>query len=200
MRVRSSKRARRDSTGSDLSLPAGYYAQKFVRHRDNGGIGLAVTDLGVGWSFSLNAVPDFAEFTTLFDAYIIDQVDIHFVLDNNKAEQYPTLLIAPDYDDANAPATENEVLTHQGCKILPFSPNKREHTFSVKPRVAMAVYRTGVTSSYGWSRPGQLMDIATTDTPWYGMKSWLVNYNSTDTAGARVRVYQTYHLRCVGQR
>lgn len=188
------------SSLAKLDLPQGYRAHSYVRHRDNGGIVAAVVDLGSGWSFSMNQIPDFSEFTTLYDAYTIDKVTMKFVLFNNTAEKYPTLLLAPDYDDAASPAAEADLLTMEGCKVLPFTPTKREHTITVHPRVAQTLFRTGVTSSYGWGKSGQIVDIATTDTPHYGVRHWLVNYNTTDTPGAVVRVFITYHFRCIGQR
>lgn len=186
--------------GADLDLPAGYKVTKFVRHRDNGGIVSGAIDLGAGWNFQLAQVPDFGEFTTLYDAYVIDEVEMRFVLFNNTAEKYPTLLLAPDYDDSAAPTGPNDLLTMEQCKILPFSPTKREHRIRVKPRVAMSVFRTGVTSGYTWGKKSQVMDMALTDIPHYGVRHWLTNYNTTDTAGAVVRVYITYHLRLIGQR
>jgi hypothetical protein len=188
------------SAAAKLDLPAGYRAHSFVRHRDNGGITLSPVDFGNGWSFNMAQIPDFGEFTTLYDAYCLDSVTMKFVLFNNVAEKYPTLLLAPDYDDAAAPTAEADLLTMEGCRVLPFTPSKRDHTITVRPRVAQTLFRTGVTSSYGWGKSGQLVDIATTDTPHYGVRSWVVNYNSTDTAGAVIRVFITYHFRCVGQR
>jgi hypothetical protein len=183
-----------------LDLPEGYHEHSFCRTRDNGGVGIAAIDAGFGWSYSINQVPDFSEFAALYDAYTIDKVTMRFVLENNTAEEFPTLLFAPDYDDAANPATESVVLTHEQCKVLTFTANKRVHTVTVKPRVAVTLFRTGVTSSYGWAKEGMLVDIATTDTPFYGAKHWLVNYNTTDTPNARVRVFITYHIRCIGQR
>jgi hypothetical protein len=200
MKTKKMSKAATGSRNAPLDLPVGYKAQSFVRFRDNLTISLSALDFGQGWYFNLAQVPDFGEFTALYDAYIIDKVDLRFVLQSNYPEKYPILIAAPDYDDATVPATVDELLTKQGVQVLNFSATKREHTVSVRPRVAMTAFRTGITSSYGWSKPGQLIDIATTDTPFYGMKTWLTEYNSTNTPGAGMRVYVTYHMRFVGQR
>lgn len=185
---------------SKLILPPGLTAQSFVRVKDNFTIGLPALDSGYPFAFSLSQVPDNGEFADLYDAYIIDQVDMHFILQANAADKYPILLAALDYDDAGAMSSQNEILTRQGAKVLPFSATVREHTISVKPRVAMTAFRSGVSSGYGWGGPNQLIDIALTDVPFYGIRTWFANYNTSDTPGAEIRMYIRYHMRFVGQR
>lgn len=182
-------------------VPIGYKEHKFSRIRSNGGISLpAVVDQGGSFIFSFNLLPDFAEFTTLFDAYCIDRVDITWNLISNSTDKYPTLLVAPDYDDGNAPATINEVTSSESCKVVQFSAEKREHTLSIVPRVAATAYRTGISSAYTWAAQGSLVDMALTDVPFYGVKYWLDNFNATTTPNAAFRVYFKFHVRCVGLR
>lgn len=188
------------ASSSKLILPPGLTAQGFVRYKDNLTIGLPALDSGYSFAFNLAQVPDSAEFTSLYDAYIIDQVDMRFVLTANADNAYPVLLAALDYDDASAMSSQNEILTRQGAMVMPFSATVREHTVSVKPRVAMTAFRSGVSSAYGWGAPNQLIDIALTDVPYYGIRTWFTNYNTTDTPGAVIRVFIKYHMRFVGQR
>lgn len=185
---------------TQAAIPDGYKIHKFSRIRANGGITLAAVDVGRSLSFAFNLLPDFGEFTTLYDAYSIDKIEVTWVLVNNTAEEYPVLLVAPDYDDATAPATISDVTTHELCRIVPFSASKRSHTETIVPRFAATAFRTGVTSAYTWGPVGTLLDMATTDTPYYGLKYWLDNYNSVDTPNAAFRVYYTFHVRCAGVR
>lgn len=183
-----------------LELPPGLQAQSFIRHRDNGYLPIAAFDGGSGWQFSLDQVPDYSEFADLYDAFIIDRVDLHFVLVSNNLGKYPVLVASRDYDDAGTPPSEDSVLTRQGAEILPFTANRREHTITVYPRCVMTAFRTGITSAYGWSKPGQLLDIAVPDVPFYGIKTWMTDYNTSFSPDARIRVYFTFHMRMVNQR
>lgn len=183
-----------------LILPDGYKAQTFIRTRQNGQLAVPAFDGGLAWSFKLSDVTDYTEFTTLYDAYVLDQVDILYVLENNNPGQYPVLMWAPDYDDAVIPTTDGVVSTHQNVKIHPFSENKRSVVLSVRPRALQNVYQAGVTSGYGWAPESQIIDMGNVNVEHFGIKTWMSHYNSTDTPGARIRTFVTYHLRFVGQR
>lgn len=185
---------------NQAAIPDGYKVHAFSRIRANGGILMGALDLGRSFAFNFAQLPDFGEFANLYDAYSIDKVELTWVLVNNDNNEYPVLIAAPDYDDATVPATVNEVVTHEQCIVVPFSATKRSHTMVIKPRFSATAYRTGVTSAYTWGTPGTLLDIATTDTPYYGIKYWLDNYNTADTPTAQMRVYIKYHVRCAGVR
>lgn len=183
-----------------LKLPPGYSAQTFIRVRDNGQLAPTAVDGGLGWSFKLNDVPDYAEFTSLYDAYVLDKVELTYILENNTPGQYPVLFWAPDYDDASTPLTVDTVTTHQNVKMHAFSENARSVTMTVRPRTLGQTYRAGVTSGYNWQPEGTLIDMANTDVPYYGIKAWMSHNNFTDNPYARVRSVIKYHLRFVGQR
>lgn len=183
-----------------LDLPAGYNIHSYQRVRDNGQLSFAAVDGGLAWDFNLTDVPDYAEFTTLYDAYVIDKVDITYVLENNTPGQYPVLYYAPDYDDSAVPLSVNSVTTHQSVKMHAFSENARSITMSVKPRSLAAAYQPGITTAYAWAKPGTLIDMANTTVRFYGMKTWVSHFNSVDTPLARIRTILRYHMRFVGQR
>lgn len=183
-----------------LDLPGGYRAQTFVRSRENGQLTVPAFDAGLTWFFQLADVPDVSDFANLYDAYVIDQVDITYILENNNPGQYPILLWAPDYDDGTIPTNSNQVMTHQNVKHHAFSENKREVTISVRPRALNVAYKPGVTSGYTWAPDAVICDMANLDIQHYGIKTWVSHYNSTDTPGARIRTLLKYHLRCIGQR
>lgn len=186
-----------------LDLPSGYRATSFVRMRENGSISKAVVDGGLNWEFKFNDIPDYTDFTNLYDGYIIDRVDIHFT---HRAESvsgfgnhFATLFIAPDYDGATLPGLPAEVTTKERCVAKQLSTFNADFSFPVQPRVSNAVYK-GLTSGYGWAPSNQIIDMNNVDVPHYGAVHWLAHYNSTDTPGSLVGSYLVYHFRCIGQR
>jgi hypothetical protein len=183
-----------------LDLPPGYNAHTFRRIRDNGDVAIFGIDSGLGWSFRLNDIPDFGDFTALYDAYTIDRVEITYILHNVAPGQFPTLFWAPDYDDDNTPLSVNSVTTHQNVRWHAFSENARSVTMSVDPRSLVSTYQAGVTSAYSWAKGGAIVDMANPAVPFYGIKTWLSNYNTVLTPGARIQSILTYHIRCIGQR
>lgn len=195
-----SKRA--SSSGNKvLELPKGYKAQTFVRLRENGHLSIpAAIDGGLAWSFQLADVPDYTDFATLYDAYVLDKVDITYVVDNTSPGQCPVLMWAPDYDDANTPLTADSVSTHQNVRVHAFDEGHRSVTISVRPRALHSTFKTGVTSAYSWAPEGVICDMANTDIQFYGIKTWVSHYNSADTPQTRIRTFIRYHLRCIGQR
>lgn len=183
-----------------LDLPAGYKAQTFVRSRDNGQLVIPPIDAGLTWYFQIADLPDFSDFANLYDAYVIDQVDITYILENQTPGQYPVLLWAPDYDDGSIPANANQVMTHQNVKHHTFTESKREVTISVRPRALNAAYKPGLVSGYTWAPDAVICDMANTDIQHYGIKTWMNHYNTLDTPQARFRTLLKYHIRCIGQR
>lgn len=77
---------------------------------DSADLGLGARQCGIAGQFSLSALPDYSEFTDLFDTYKIVKVELMITYLNNVAYggknargagTLPTLLHAPDYNDAN---------------------------------------------------------------------------------------------------
>lgn len=184
-----------------LDLPKGYKAQTFVRTRQNGQLAIpAALDGGLAWVFQLADIPDFSDFANLYDAYVIDQVDVTYIVENTSPGQFPVLMYAPDYDDGSTPLTDTQVSTHQGVKIHAFDECHRSYTMTVRPRALNAAFKPGVTSAYTWAPEGVICDMANTDIQHYGIKTWLSHYNAVDTPQTRIRTFLRYHIRCIGQR
>lgn len=199
----SSKRA--GGTGlAKLDLPAGYKAQSFVRIRENGLVAKAAVDGGLDWKFSFQDIPDYTDFTNLYDAYIMDEVEIHFNLrtvgTNNQQQDFPTLYVAPDYDGDGTPLAVAAVTTKERCKMHQLSQFHNTAKIVVRPRAATSIYKGGVTSAYGWSPSNQLIDMNNVDVQMYGAVHWLAYYNSVITPNTYVSTTLVYKFRCVGQR
>lgn len=160
-------------------------------------VATSATDIGRAANFiSLSAVPDVADFTTLFDQFTIDRIEVHFVC--NRAAQsagnsaiLPTLLYAQDLNDSTAPTVIGDVLAYDTMQLFQFSESNRHVRFELRPKVQQAVTTgTAITAGPAWCSTS-----SASTTPWYGFKFWLVDYNSTSTTGSVVTLYLTYHMR-----
>lgn len=126
---------------------------------------------GFAFSFQLNLVPDFTEFTSLYDVYRIDKICVHILPDateslvsaTNKAScNYFTVI---DYDDGIAPTSVNDFLTRDNAVIRQF--NEPAH-ISFRPHVPMAT-DTGLTV-FGVNKQSQWIDCTFTNVFHYGLK------------------------------
>lgn len=189
-----------DSSRSSYSLsmvPSGVH--RFARAARLSDLSQAAADQGYQASFLLNGVPNASEFTALYDCYRIDKVEITFVLDLagvSTTVYYPRIVYAPDWNDSTPPTVETDVLQIQQSKSYQFSDVNRELTITMVPRVAKAVYRTAVTSAYGWDNQKLWLDTAYPDIPHFGIKFFVNNYNSTSFGATKIRYYTRYYISC----
>lgn len=76
-----------------------------------------------GYSFNLTQLPNFAEFTSLFDAYRINKILVKFVPNHNSsdvgvtAQNIPNFHSVLDYNDATAPASLNQMYEYANWKM-----------------------------------------------------------------------------------
>lgn len=133
-----------------------------------------------GYEFKLSDLPDYTEFTNLFDEYRILRIKLYFIpsihtQNNNNSYLVPWFLTAVDKDDASAPASYSAMLQYPGCKI---STMQRKHYVSFSPRVATAVYGGPATTSYG--SKSMYLDCGSPGVPHYGLK---IGVGNSLTAG-----------------
>jgi len=136
--------------------------------------------------FTFNDMPNVAEFTSLFDSYMITGVKLQFKLINNPnatwqvnngtgasnasngANFYPTIWYSPDHDDSNtvslAAIKEFEKVRH---KVL--RPNQ-ELNIMLRPTTLTQIYRSSVTTGYANNMKRQWLDMVNPDIPHYGCK------------------------------
>jgi hypothetical protein len=65
------------------------------------------------------------------------------------------------------------------------------------PRIANTVYRSGITNAYTLATPSSLVDIRSTDAQHFGLKTWVIGYNTTGITGGAIFMRVKYHLRLV---
>lgn len=136
------------------------------------------TALGVNRSitFQLSDLPNYTEFTSLFDQYKINAVKLTFIPRYTGSDINPltTALAVPrvwtviDYDDTANLGDQNGAYQYQNCKV-----HMMHKPFSIylKPRVASAVYSTAVTTGYAPRR--MYIDCANNNVPHYGVKLYV---------------------------
>lgn len=189
-------------------VPRGITGMQFKRTYAGGAIALTANDAGRGFQFNVGLMPGIGDLLNVFDYYRIDKVDVTFtyVSDtpavSSTASLWPIMAHCIDYDDDNAPATYQDVLRSNLHAIHYFGEGaKRSVTRSFQPRANYIVSRLG-TSSTGLATglPGTLIDLASPDVPHYGLKVFLLNYNSTTYPNSRVFVHSTITATFFGAR
>ncbi len=125
---------------------------------------MSVETLG-GVFFTLQAAPNAAEFTSLFDQYRILQVQASITPDS-QSEGTPIYTVI-DYDDASTPTSAAELREYGTCQQTSFTTGFFQRVF--QPRAAMAAY-SGAFTSFAQSQPGQWFDVASPAIQHYGFK------------------------------
>lgn len=170
---------------------------KIVRGVDLGQIPKNVLDAGAAFDFSLNDVPNSTDFTNLFDRYSLDKIELMFFYQNTPAattNAFPTLVHSIDVNDASTPTLQNQVLERGNVKIESFTLSKNVIRITFIPRTLAPA--SGALLSLQMPL-GTLVDTASPDQPYYGLKAWVQNYNSTATPSGVMRLYAKYHFTFV---
>ena len=159
----------------------------------------------VGSLFRLNQVPDYTEFTNLFDNYKIHGIKMTFYrpsLSNSDALNTQVLLhTVYDYDDASAPSSVNQMVQYDNYKVVSltnqFMKNGKVTRF-FKPRTLTEVYRGPASTGYSPTTRG-VFDTQYNDIPHYGLK-WALEAIDSDgvpvtwPSDMTVRYQLTYYM------
>lgn len=152
-------------------------------------------DSGAAYTFRLTDVPQYTNFTNLFDMYRIDAVEVQFLISQMGANMlYPTLYWTPDYDDATAPVNANSILEFQTAEVYQFTEAKTAFRRLLRPRVANTVYNGLLSTGYSLLPADTFINADTPGVSHYGMKYWVVGYNSTSANQSNIQIVLRYHL------
>lgn len=162
-----------------LSGSSVYY---FSRVADLGAISIAPGALAAtvgALKFQLDQLPDFNDFTALFDQYKFLSVKLMIYPDETQVVAGTSVFVMPrfisviDYDDAvvpsSAPVGATNLMQYQNVRIIN-SARRIVRTF--KPHQAVASFSAGVFSGYGNSKP-MWNDLASPSIEHYGFKYWI---------------------------
>lgn len=156
---------------------------RFVR-RDLQSVDVTAAGVGFGLAFSLDQLPNYSDFTNLFDSYSIDRVDI-VILPSAVSVQ---IFGAPDYDDAVAPTGVADMLERQNVRCQVVSPGSyQQFRTSIVPRMPIE----GSAAGPQMAPVGTRVDTADATVAYHGYKFWLAALGSTTS----LTVILTYHMR-----
>lgn len=158
---------------------------------------------------TLDALPDYTEFTALFDQYKILRMTLTLrafqttSLNNSSGGQQCLSVIhygIVDYDDAvvftpNNPGVQlmRERSTFRERNFFSLKPYKR----TIRPRIAMSAYGAGAFSSYA-NMKSQWIDSNSPSVQMYGFKGMFEVFAPSSSASSYIwfRPELTYHLAC----
>lgn len=158
--------------------------------------------------FRLADVPNPAEFTTLFDSYMITGVMLQIKMINNPdgawplnsasstgntANFYPTIWYVPDHDDHNT-VTLAQIKEFERVRHKVLRPNT-ELNIMLRPTTLNQVFRSTLTTGYAENRKRQWLDLAQTDIPHYGIKLVLDFEGITPAASFSFKINAKYYFR-----
>lgn len=183
MALGSSKKRKADAMSKDSkrgyaaykSKGTGYDARvyKFVRSTDTGDLtSTQLADTTVSYSFQINNLPGSSEFLALFDQYRIAKVQIRFIPYQtvaNPTASKSIMITVPDYDDTADLTSRQDAYQYSNCKV---TNALEEHSWTIKPRVALAAYGSGIFSSYS-NQPAQWIDSGSPTVSHFGLKAYL---------------------------
>lgn len=127
-----------------------------------------------GYTFALSNLPDYTEFTSLYDQFRIKWVKVKFIFQTQVAETAPVnspgmFYSVIDLDDASAPT-----LSYcQSAKWAKLTQAVGTHTRFLRPRTLTQLYN-GLGSAYAVNKI-QWLDCDYANTPHYGLKYFWYN-------------------------
>lgn len=172
----------------------------FVRSWDLGNLSAPTSDGGWGYAFQLDQLPNYLEFSALYDFYKIRAVEVIWELTPTAAATtktsniMPVVLAYPDYDDSTAPASLSDALQASQMERLQLSEARTSARRMIMPHVSYGV--AGAATNLGGSQRSGFIDCSYAGVGHFGVKFWIKNFNSTTLTetGATVALSFRFHL------
>lgn len=152
-------------------------------------------DIPFSMNFRLDQLINYTDITNLADQYRIKYVTVKLYFNSNTAavsgsSSLPVVQYIVDHDDASlAGATVNALREKMGVKFKNFNANRNVVKFSLKPRVAQAVFNNGVSQVYSVPTKSTWINSAYSGVEHYGIKGILTNVMLPATVANVVTTY-----------
>lgn len=165
---------------------------RFIRYADFGSIFINnLTDTYGSLQFSLNDLPNYTEFTNLFDMYKINAIKITFspqMTENislgsvNNPYASARFFSCIDYNDATSPTSVDEVRQYQSARWTPIL--KRHVRYIPKPKIL----DSGSFTLSPW------ISTASASNNYFGIKYAIENMSSTSTTSMEYTIEAKFYL------
>lgn len=152
---------------------------------------------GQFFTFQLTDLPNYTEFSALFDQFRINAVVIKFVptWTSNDINPQSTALYMPNFHSAldfdgpsSAPTSETDLLQYQSYKM---TRGHHVHQRKIIPCVNVTAYESALNTAYMPKRK-QFLDMVDVATQHFGMKIWIDAPNLTSNLA--YKTYVTYYF------
>jgi hypothetical protein len=151
----------------------------FKRHVDLGNVALSSAGISTnGFSFQLDEVPNYTEFTTLFDLYKIEHVELHMIPSANSANTLtgiggainypPRIATVIDYNSSTGFASFDDARDFESAEVVP-AIRRNPIVRKITPKFLTGVEEDGATIVTGGASRGWL-NTARADVPHYGFR------------------------------
>lgn len=172
----------------------------FVRTWSVGNLSAPAADGGWGYSFTLDQLPNYTEFTALYDLYRIRGVEVIWELTptasatTKTSNIMPVILAYPDFDDSTAPTSRSEAEQVSQMERLQLSEARPAVKRFIAPHIVYGV--AGASANVGGNRVAGFLDCGSFSVLHYGVKFWIANFNSTTLTetGATIALSFRFHL------
>jgi hypothetical protein len=172
----------------EIPLPVRNVVHKFCRTVKYTSAAGGVAANSLVYPFALSDLPGYTEFTTLYDQYMIESVELVLIPSITQLmSNYPIVgsnISVVDYDDSVALASVTAALQYETAQIHPLTDRIVRR---VEPRIALQANNANSGASAGQvSARSQYIDSANASVPHYGIKIYL------DAEASSGSVYVTY--------
>jgi len=131
--------------------------------------------------FALALLPDYTEFTNLYDSYRVDKIVVHFNVTNNSIPlsntntDIGTLLVATDFDGGALGLGLAQFESYESCQVVPTCKSK---TVICAPRAELvSLDGSGTSVAASLAKPGTWYDCSNVDVRHYGVR-WMCTAES----------------------
>ena len=165
-------------------------------------------DFGASIPFQLNNLENYLKFTTLYDNYRLERINIKVEYLSNSAQvqstgMMPIVYAVVDRDDVGVPPNLPYIQGRQGFKTWDFgNKGKQTYIISIKPKVAANVFSNngGTLIGFQQSQGMPWQDCVYPANQYYGLKMWFTNVAlpGTTTVDTCFRFSYTYVLAFKG--
>lgn len=160
--------------------------------------------LGNSGAFSANnniSIPGFAELQAVFDQCKVVRIDYEFWFSNPSMTQSagafdaPELWLVKDYDNADPPASMNEVLQYQKPIRILGNANNGTYKVSIYPKVrtslGSALDEAGTTTTLAGVASGGYEDAQKPGAQHFGLRGWFVTNSSQGATLGYLHIKET---------